>query len=176
MIDAATLVLVLSGFAPGPLPSASPPASFPSETPLPVPSATAAPSLVPSAPPPSPGAVPVPEPSATADPYGYRFVPRQPAHPVEGVPQIFAVYLNDRKLHSGGPILIKVVTSPDVVKVISRSNGREGVLQAVAPGDFEASSKLPKIPFIAAGMTTLLEFVASNADGKTVSVKVPVTI
>jgi hypothetical protein len=119
---------------------------------------------------------PAPNASPSPDPYRYRFVPRQPDHVDPDAPQIFAVYLNDRKLRSGGPIAIKVLTSENVVKVVSRSNGREGIVPAIAPGDFEASSKLPKIPFIAAGMTTLLEFVASTADGKSVSVKVPVKL
>ncbi len=112
----------------------------------------------------------------SVSPYGYRFVPRQPAHPAPGEPQIFAVYLNEKKLRSKGPIRIKVETSHDVVKVVSRSNGREGNLVLVAAGDFEATSVLPKIPFIAAGMSVDLEFVAIGADGRRTSVRVPVTL
>jgi hypothetical protein len=181
VIDALLLALALAVPAAQPAPSEAPAAvpspaapASPVETPLPASplpeaSATALP---------APTLSPLVEPAAspTADPYAYRFVPRQPAHPEAGTPQIFAVYLNDRTLRSGGVILIKVATSPDVVKVVSRSGGREGVLRQAGPGDFEANSKLPKIPFIAEGMTTLLEFVASNADGKTVSVKVPVKL
>jgi hypothetical protein len=184
VIVAASFVLALATAVGGeqPMPSASPATPVPSLSAAPVPSATVepVPGATPPAPTPGESAVPTvspaPSTSPTPDPYKYRFVPRQPDHPEAGVPQIFAVYLNDRKLHSSGPIMIKVVTSPDVVKVISRSNGREGAIPELAPGDFETSSKLPKIPFIAAGMTTLLEFVASTAEGKTVSVKVPVKI
>jgi len=174
------LTLAIAAAQPPPAPSAVP---EPSVTSVPEPSGTAAPEPNASAAPaPSAAAEPVPGPSvtpsasATRDPYKYRFVPRQPAVSEPGTPQIFAIFLNDQTLHGGGVIEIKVVTSPDVVKLISRSNGRQGVLPAIAPGDFEAISRLPKIPFIAAGMTTLLEFVAFTADGKSVSVKVPVKL
>jgi hypothetical protein len=172
VIDALLLALALAVPAAQPAPSETPVAlPSPAAEPSPETSATAAPEPLPPTPPAaSPAASP------TADPYAYRFVPRQPDHPAAGIPQIFAVYLNDQTLHSGGLILIKVATSPDVIRVVSRSGGREGVLQQAGPGDFEANSKLPKIPFIAEGMTTLLEFIASNADGKSVSVKVPVKL
>ncbi len=91
-------------------------------------------------------------------------------------PQIFAVYLNDKKLRSQGPIDIKVATSPNVVKVISRSGGQVGVIPMVAAGDFEANSKLPKVPFIAQGVTVFLEFVATGPSGTTTSVRVPVQL
>jgi len=117
-------------------------------------------------------------PTATATPeaYDYRFVPRQPDHPAAGQPQIFAVYLNSKKLKSLGPIDIKVATTPNAVKVLTRSNGREGTVPMIAPGDFEAKSKLPKLPFIASGISTTLEFIAVGADGQRVSVSVPVIL
>jgi hypothetical protein len=152
-----------------PAPLASPTASGLPGSPEPVPSTT----LVPAA---SPGPSATATESATPSPYTYRFVPRQPAHPVPGAPQIFMVYLNGKTLHSLGPILIKVVTDPATVKVTSRSNGQEGIIPMIAPGDFEAASKLPKIPFIAAGMTIQLEFVATSASGLKTVVRVPVAL
>ena len=103
-------------------------------------------------------------------------MPRQPDHPAAGQPQIFAVYLNSNKLKSAGPIDIKVATSPDVVKVMTVSNGREGIIPMLAPGDFEAIGKLPKLPIIASGVTTTLDFVAIGPNGKRVTVPVPVTL
>ncbi len=114
--------------------------------------------------------------SETPIPYTYRFVPSQPTNPAPGTPAIYAVYLNDKKLHSQGPIDIKVSTSPDVVKVVSRSGGQEGVIPMVAPGDFEANSKLPKVPFIASGMTIYLDFVATGPTGIKTTVRVPVQL
>ena len=113
-------------------------------------------------------------PKPTAPAYKYRFVPRNSAR--SGEPTIYAVYMNDKKLHSLGQINIKVATSHDVVRVVSRSNGREGILPLIAPGDFEATSTLPKIPFIAAGMTVEIEFIATTATGRSAIVRVPVLV
>ncbi len=137
-------------------PGAPTPPSLPTAAP------TAAPTVVPATPSPLP--------------FKYRFIPRSAIHPKPGQPQIYAVYLNDKNLHSLGPIRIRVETTADVVKVVSRSNGRDGVIPLVSPGTFEASSTLPKIPFIAAGMTLDLEFIATTADGRKSVVRVPVRL
>ena len=147
-------VMRVAATSPSPLPAMT-------TSPLPTigPSATAAPAYVaPSTP--------------TPPTYKYRFVPRNAAR--AGEPKIYAVYLNDKKLRSLGPIDIKVATTPDVVKVVSRSNGREGIIPLVTPGTFEATSMLPKIPFIATGMTLEIEFIATTANGRTAIVRVPV--
>lgn len=147
-----------------------------SSQPLP-PAASAVPAVSPA---PSGSGAPAqaPPPAASTEPvvYTYRFVPHLPATPVAGQPLIFAVYLNSDTLHSGGVIAMKVVTTPDVVKVATRSAGRGGTVPQVAPGDFEATSKLPVIPIIARGGTVDLDFTASNADGHTFKVTVPVKL
>jgi hypothetical protein len=142
------------------------------------PSAAPAPSASPAASPPvmPVSGTPSPAPTTPADSYKYRFVPRQPDHPASGVPQIFAVYLNEHTLHSQGPIQIKVTTSSDVVKVVSQSGSHQGNIPEVVPGDFEAFSTLPKVPFIASGMTLFLEFVATGPTGEKTSVRVPVKL
>jgi hypothetical protein len=170
VIQSAALLLALVAAGPSPSPS-------PAATAQPSPAAPA--SVAPAGAPPaaattSPGPAPVA--TATPTPYAYRFVPRQPDHIEPGTPQIFAVYLNSKQLRSLGPILIKVVTSPDVTKVISRNGGQEGSIPMIAPGDFEANGKLPKVPFIAAGITIDLEFVATSSTGQKVTVRVPVRI
>ena len=162
---------------PPPIPTAMATATASANATEPTPPVPSAAPASPSLPSPTPKpATPVPVVSPTANPYSYRFVPRQPAHPAPGQPQIFAVYLNGNKLRSHAPIRIKVETSPNVVKVVSRSNGREGTLAMIAAGDFEADSVLPKIPFIAAGMSVDLEFIATGSDGRKVAVRVPVTL
>jgi hypothetical protein len=149
----------------------------PASTPQAAPSGAALPAPAESPSPASYGS-PAPAPAATSSPtpFLYRFVPRQPDQPVPGTPQIFAVYLNDKKLHSEGPIDIKVSTSPDVVKVVSGSGGKEGIVPMTAPGDFETYSKLPKVPFIAKGMTIYLEITATGQSGAKTTVRVPVQI
>lgn len=184
MIPFAPLLLALAVASPAPSPAAalaspaatspavpSPAVPSPAVTSQPAPAPAASGSNVPSAAP-----RPVATTSPTAGPYRYRFVPRQPDHPEPGTPQIFAVSLNDQRLHSRGPIEIKVETSPDVVKVVSKSGSQEGNIPMVAPGDFEATSTLPKIPFIARGVSVNLQFIATGADGKTTTVRVPVKI
>jgi hypothetical protein len=167
----ATLLLALIAAGPSAAPS---PATTPQTSP--VPTATATPAGSPPAGTPAPSPLPAPSATTTPTPYTYRFVPRQPDHVEPGTPQIFAVYLNTKQLHSQGPIAIKVVTSPDVVKVISRNGGQEGLIPMIAPGDFEAIGKLPKVPFIAQGITVDLEFIATSSSGQKVSVRVPVKI
>lgn len=121
-----------------------------------------------------PGPVePIPAPSSD---YPYRFVPSQPASLATGAPQIFAVFLNSKSLVSHGPIAIRVVTSGNVVKLETNSNGQTGNVPKIRPGIFEAKSTLPAIPFIAAGVTTTLDFVATSASGKKVTVGVPVQL
>jgi hypothetical protein len=143
----------------------------------PVPNATPTPATPPASATPTPAASGAPATPATPNPFTYRFVPHQPERIVPGVPQIFAVYLNSNKLVSKGPIDIKVMTDTGTtVKVTSKSNGREGVIPMVGPGDYEAYSTLPKIPFIAAGMTVKLEFIATSAEGRKVSVQIPVEL
>jgi len=108
--------------------------------------------------------------------YPYRFVPAQTARVAAGAPQIFAIYLNSQTLVSHGPIQIRVATSGNVVKLVTHSNGQTGTVPKVRAGVFEAKSKLPAIPFIASGVTTTLDFEATSALGKTVTVGVPVSL
>jgi len=169
--------------ATAPVPTGVPTPIAPTTTPAPVatPSAVPTPAAPPTAvtPPASTapaagGAAPAIVPASAA--YQYRFVPSQPKVVAAGQPQIFAVYLNAKKLRSLGPIAIRVLTSTNVVKVTSSSNGRAGAVPSVAPGDFEANSKLPKLPFVASGITTTIDFIATSAAGKKVTVAVPVEL
>ncbi len=153
-----------------------PPTPVSSVTPSPEPSSSPTPMNLPGFPTAAPSPEASPSPSGTPIAYGYRFVPHQPEHPEPGTPQIFAVYLNSKTLVSQGPISIKVWTDPGTVKVTSSSGGRQGIIPMVAPGDFEANSKLPKFPFIASGMTLDLEFTAIAADGRRTTVRVPVAL
>lgn len=180
MIALCALLLGLTGRQappPEPLPSPTTAATPAIGTPAPTPVATApttpSPSTAPATATPTPAALTE---TATPSPYHYRFVPHPPPHPSPGQPQIYAVYLNDKKLHSLGPIDIRVETNPEVVKVVSRSNGRDGVVPLVSPGVFVADGRLPKIPFIAEGMSIDIEFIATTADGRKTIVGVPVQI
>lgn len=191
---ALALPLLLAAVALGPTPLPGPATPPPSVSPLPIPSSLPTQPAVQAQPtrgaslsahPTSPEprgerGRRTPLPLATVGPPGglylYRFVPGQPDRPAADQPQIFAVYINGKTLHSLGPIDIRVVTSANVVKVTSSSNGRTGSLAEIGPGDFQAHSGLPKIPRIAAGITTTLDFTASSSDGKAVTVGVPIQL
>ena len=63
-----------------------------------------------------------------------------------------------------------------MVKVVTGSGGQDGDLAMVAPGDFEATSKLPKVPFIAKGMIIYLQVIATGQSGVKTTVRVPVQL
>jgi hypothetical protein len=166
--------LIAQAVAPSPSPVATGvPTPGAAPQPLPI-QASATPAVPQSGPTASP--LPAPTSTTTPNPYAYRFVPHQPDHVAPGTPQIFAVYLNSKDLHSLGPILIKVSTSPDVVKVVSQNGSSAGVVPMISPGDFEATSKLPKIPFIASGIEIYIDFIATGPTGAKTTVRVPVKI
>lgn len=142
--------------------------------PLPSPAAVVAP---PASPPPVPVTpAPLPEPSPTAWPFKFRFVPHVPANPAAGEPVIYAVYLNDDHLRSHKPIMIRVETNDAVTKVETGANGRSGNLPMIEPRVFYATSILPNVPFIAAGMTMQFKVVGTTAAGRKVTVVFPVKL
>jgi len=106
----------------------------------------------------------------TTPTYGYVFTPSAPA---TGTPQILKVELNSSDLRAGGPIAIRVTTSPDVVKVVTGNGKHQGTLTQAGPGVFTSESTLPHIggPL---SIAIKLHFVATTADGKATSVDVPV--
>lgn len=177
----AVLAVALATATPTPSPTSTPlpsPAASQSPAPLPEPGATVTPGATESAAPlpnASASAAPTPVPTPTPN-YKYRFTPPPNPGAESGSPQILEIDLNDKQLTPHGKIAMRVLTSPDVVKVITRSNGREGPLQQIAPGEFIANGSIPGIPFIAHGWKINIEFVATTADGRTTSVKVPVTL
>jgi hypothetical protein len=144
-----------------------------------------APSAVPGSPAPPPGPSeapggttpgPAPAPSPTVTPnYTFRFIPK-PAAVAPGAAQILEVDLNSNVLRAQGDIDMRVLTTVNVVKVVSRSGGRSGELAKVADGEFVAAGKLPKLPFFVGGVSFNLEFVASTADGRSTSVTIPVKL
>jgi hypothetical protein len=109
-----------------------------------------------------------PPPSPPA--YGFLYTPA----PAQGSPQILKVELNSAHLRAGGPIDIRVTTTPDVVKVVTGNGKRQGALTMVSPGIFTSTATLPHV----GGFATIrikLHFQATTATGTSVSLDVPVT-
>jgi hypothetical protein len=166
---AVPLALALLAPAPSPVPQPSPGAARPSASAAPSPAAT----TTPVPPSPSPGS-PSPAPSGSPNPFAYVVAPSPgPA----GAPRILEIALNDRVLHKGGPLLVRITTSPDVTAVVARTMGREIGIPQGGPGYFSGQDQLPSgIPFFLLNRTYQIEFVASTADGRSTSYSVPVRL
>jgi len=107
--------------------------------------------------------------NGTAPVYTYTWVP--PAS--VGSPRILKVELNSDHLRAGGPIAIRVTTSPDVVQVVTGKGNRQGALTKERPGVFASLSTLPHL----GGLLTVkiaIHVTATTAEGTSVSADVPV--
>jgi hypothetical protein len=154
----------------------------PAPTPLPVPAPTAiatsppipVATTTPIPPGPTPTAAPSPQPSGTPNPFSYVV---DPTPGPSGAPQIIEIALNDRVLHKGGMLLVKVTTSADVTGVIARTMGREIAIPQGAPGYFAGQEQLPDaIPFFMLNRTYQVEFVATTADGRKAAFAIPLRL
>jgi hypothetical protein len=98
----------------------------------------------PTPPPPSATTTPVPAPSPSASPGPYAYVMNYPppAAPTAG-PVITQVSLNASTIHPGGPLMIQVTTSPNVVGVEARCFGRFLAIPQISPGIFALNYTLP---------------------------------
>ena len=106
---------------------------------------------------------------AAAESYAYVYRPAS----FSALPKIFKVELNSDHLHAGGPIDIRVTTSPDTVKVEVGCWNRGGELPRTGPGLFTSDSTLPHVPtFFTIGLK--LHVIATNAAGASAEVDVPV--
>lgn len=141
-----------------------------SPTPLPTPIATTTP--IPPTPPPAP--TPTPLPTATPPHFGYVV---DPSPGPSGLPQIVEVSINDRTLHAGGMVLIKVTTSADVTSLFARTMGHQIGIPLIAPGVFAGQTQLPdQIPFFLLNRTYPIDFVATTSDGRTTTTSLPITL
>jgi hypothetical protein len=101
--------------------------------------------------------------------YAYTFKPAA----VQGSPRISKVELNSDHLQAGGPIAIRVTTTPDVIQVVTGNGSQSGALTRTGPGIFTSESTLPRV----GGLATVrisIHFVATTASGQSTSVDVPV--
>ena len=124
--------------------------------------------------PPTVGASPAP--SATPS---YRYIwtpaPANPATPYPGpnAPDIREIDLSAQTLVTPGELRVRVVTSSDVVSVVAHTLGREIGIPRSDVGVFSISANVPQVPAFLAGRTYDVDFVAAVADGRTVTVTLP---
>ncbi len=163
------LLVALAQPAPQPQPNAPPSPPAPISTPAPVPTATTTP--VPPTPPPTP----IPQPSGTPNPFTYVVAPPPPA--ANGAPRIAEIAVNDRILHKGGLLLVRITTSPDVTRVIARTMDHEIGIPQISPGVFSGQEQLPSgIPFFMLNRTYQIDIVATTGDGRSASFTLPVRL
>jgi hypothetical protein len=163
---------------PAPLPAAAPPPATSPPTAAPPatapPSATPAPVITPAAvPPTAPPATPTP----TPNPFSYIINPSPvPATTPDG-PHILQVDLNDRHIRAGGPLIVRVVTSANVVGVEARALGRFIAIPQSQPGLFALSYTMPDmIPFWLLNKNYDIVIAAATADGRQTTVTFPMLL
>jgi hypothetical protein len=119
----------------------------------------------------------VPTPTPTLNPFGYIITP--PPVPVSSPdgPHILEVALNDRRIRAGGPLLVRVITSANVVGVEARALGRFIPIPQSSPGLFNLEYMMPGgIPFWWLNRSYDIVIAAATADGRQTSVSFPMLL
>jgi len=101
--------------------------------------------------------------------------PRPNASASPGSPVIRLVALKKRHFSSHDEILMKVLTSSDVLKVRNHELGHGGTLRMVSNRIFTGQGRVTGIPFFLKGMRVDIRYTATTASGETVTVTAPVT-
>jgi len=150
----------------------APPTPPPLVSPSPTPSVTASPGPLPSASS-SPAPSPAPSPSATPNPFGYIV---NPSPPPAGAPRIIEIALNDKVLHPGGMLLVRVTTSPEITALVVRAMGHELGVPLASPGVFSGQQQIPvgSIPSYMLNRTYRVDFVGTTADRRTATASLDV--
>jgi len=178
MLGSYALPLLVALLQPAPpMPNPAPPTPVPLVTPSPAPPPSASPAPagpVPSATPlPRPTSSPSPQP--TANPFGYVVAPPDTTGANE--PRIVEIALNDKTLHQGGQLLVRITTTTDVTSVVARTLGREIGIPEASPGIFAGVQQLPTgIPFFLLNRSYQVSFVASTADGRSATYTLPIRL
>ena len=156
---------------PQPQPQPVPPTPPPLTSPVPSPVATTSPIPAGTATP-LPPMTPSPVPSPTL--FGYVVDPPLDAN---ATPRIVEIAINDRTLHQGQILLVKITTSTDVTALIARTMGHQIGIPIMSPGVFAGQQQLPSgIPNFLLNRNYEIEFVATTADGKTTVFAIPLRL
>jgi len=155
-----------------PAPQASPSAG----SALPPPPTPPAPTPETPAPEATPSPAPAPTVAPTPNPYLYVITPPPTAGPADG-PHILEVDVNDHAIHPGGPLLVRVTTSPNVIGVEARAFGRFIAIPANGPGVFTLAYTMPSgIPFWLMNKNYDIVIAAATPDGRQTTVTVTMAL
>jgi hypothetical protein len=120
---------------------------------------------------------PIPAPVVTANPFGYIINPPPVPATLPDGPHILQVDLNDRRIRAGGPLLVRVFTSANVVGVEARALGRFIPIPQSSPGLFALAYTMPLgIPFWLLNRNYDIVIAAATADGRQTSVSFPMLL
>jgi hypothetical protein len=168
---------------PEPQPQPSSPTAAPTATAVPIPQASTTPSASPqptptATPPPTfpPEPVRTPAPSPRPTPTLFAYIVDPPAGDAAS-PRIFEIAVNDRTLHSGQWLLVKITTSPDVTSLQVRTLGHQMYVPNLSPGIFGGQQQLPSwIPGFLLNRTYTIDVIASTSDGHTTTYSLPLRL
>jgi hypothetical protein len=169
-------VIFTLGFALGAAAQAVAQLATPAPTPQ-IPPASAAPEASPSPAVPTPTPAPTGVP-ATATPSPYKYVVNATPNPnaSPGAPQILRIEVNDQTIHPGGPVAIRVTTTPDVKTMIATAEGHDITIPKAQDGLFAGMTTLPSfIPFWML-KTYQVTFTGISGDGRRAAMTIPVTL
>jgi hypothetical protein len=171
-ISALPLILALLQVPqPQPQPQPAPPTTTPAASPSPGPTPSPVPVTTPTPGPPA-SSSPVPSPSPTL--FGYVVDPPADA---SASPRIVEIAVNDRTLHQGQMVLVKITTTTDVTSMFLRAMGHQIAVPLMSPGLFAGQQQLPSaIPGFLLHRNYQIEIVAVTADGKTTVYALPLRL
>jgi hypothetical protein len=170
MLSLLALPVLLALLQPAPSPQPLPTPIVPSSPPAP---ATAAPTPAPT--PVATQTPAIPSPSPSPSPLFAYVVDPSPAP--SGAPQIVEISLNDRVLHAGGMLLVKVTTSADITTLFARAMGHQIGIPLIQSGIFAGQTQLPSgIPGFLLGREYTVDFVGTTADGRTTTASLPIRL
>jgi hypothetical protein len=168
---------------PEPQPQPSPPTAAPAATIAPAPEASTTPGASPlptptATPPPTfpPEPVRTPAPSPRPTPTLFAYVVDPPAGDADS-PRIFEIAINDKTVHAGQWLLVKITTSPNVTSLQVRTLGHQMYVPNVSPGLFGGQQQLPKwIPGFLLNRTYTIDVIAATSDGRTTIYSLPLRL
>ncbi len=92
-------------------------------------------------------------------------------------PHILEVQLNERRIRAGGPLIVRVFTSANVVGVEARALGRFIPIPQSGQGLFALAYTMPDgIPFWLLNRNYDIVIAAATADGRQTSVSFPMLL